>query len=193
MAIESAFFMVIWIKQRLPCQLNCKGSLLSLYFCHGSKIIFFRRHRRLNGRHQSCGFRLSCYGFRLSLNYGCRHYSCRPSCVLSSTRSFLEMSCCYDCSCHLMSCYFCSTNWVCCSCRYLNRLMTDATRKNLVGAHIQSWSAKDGCCWARYSFGADCFGCLRWHCCSMDGYSKHCPCGRWCWLRDGRSPWDGCW
>lgn len=183
----SVFFMISRIKQRLPCKLNRKGSLLSLYFCHGSKIIFFRRHRRLNGRHQSCGC-LSCYG-RPSLSYGYRHCSCL-SCVPSSTRSFLGMNCCYGCSCHSTSCRFCPMNWVCCSCRYLNQLMTDAMRKNLVGAHIQSWSAKDGCCWARYSFGADCFGCSCWRCCSMDGCSKHFPGGHWCWQKDGRSPWD---
>ncbi len=151
------FFMVKRVKTKTTLLLNCKGSLLSLKYCHGSEIIFFHR-RHLNGR-CCCYDRRSCCGCRLSLSYGCHHCSCCLSCVPNSTTSFSTESC-YGCSCRSMSCFCWTTSWVCYSCRCCSGLpMTNAKRKSLADAHILNWSVKDGCCWARCSFGAGCFGC----------------------------------
>ena len=154
-------------------------------------IIFFHRHP--NGRCWSCGRRpnWSCGYHRSFRLNGFRRYNCCHG--LSLTRNFSATSCCFCCSCHSTSWVCCLTSWACYSCRCCSNLpMKDATRKNPAGAHTRSWSVRDGCCWAKYSFGVDCFGCSCWHCCLTDGFPTRYRRGCWHSLTDGCSSWDGC-
>ena len=184
-----------WNKKDYLAFCNCKGSLfLSNITC----VLLFIFFRRLScDRHRlSYGFRPSCDC--LSLSCGCRRCSCYPSCGLSSTSCCLCCSCwmsCLCCSCRSRSCFCCRSHWSCCfccsyrcstSCFCSFLKWRDAT--SFAGAHIQSWSVRVGCCWARCRSDVRRSGCPCGHCWHLkDGWLRRCPCDHWCLRKDGCS------
>ena len=171
----------------------------------GAVIIFFRhlRHRdfrRLNYDCWSLSCGLSCW------SYGFRRYSCCPSCGLSLKRncclccsclktSFSKRRNCFCCSCHSKKSCLCCRNRLkslsCCpcySCRCWNSKRKNfLKRMSSADARIRNWNATGGCCWARCSFDARCFGCQCGRYLNWQGVAElHCCwCGRWYLSRDG--------
>ena len=198
MAVASVFFMVDRIKKRLPCVSICKGSLL--FSKSVGKFIFFRHHRHCDRRRWNCGCCLSCGCSSLNLSYGFHRCSCCPNCGLSLTKSFSMMRNCFCCSYRStrsfskVSCFCCrnrlknSSCCFCCSCRCSSlRRKNSWKRTSFADVRIRSWNATGGCCWARCSFGARCFGCrcARYSSWTDAAGQRCCRCGCWCLPRDG--------
>ena len=149
------------------------------------QIIFFRR-LNLHGFRQSCGYlNLNCGLRSLNSNHGFRYCNCCLSYGLSLKMSFSkERHCfCWKNCLRGLNCYFCY------SCRwsfFCSSQRKDVMKMSSTDAHILSWSATDGYCWVRCSFGVHRFGCQGGQLPFWQDVVERSCCLRWVC----RSSWD---